>query len=233
MNFWQLTGRGLANVVRVGTLFWLTAHILLTLAYVMPMNPVKTPLKPLLDRTINTYFQQNWSLFAPNPVSSDTTLLARPLSRAEVAALRKQGLPKDGWYDLSMPLWTRFQQNRFSAYDRLVRPATNSIRSHGGSDLGPWWDACRKGDKTACKYYEARLRDAREKSGRVLAKIGSAFCKDVARPGQEISHVALRVRETKSVPWSKRYTGKPVTEDRNLGVYPFDPNAVTTGMYHQ
>ena len=43
----------------------------------------------------------------------------------------KDQLPKDGWFDVSTPFWYRHhchQQNRFSAYDRLIRPQAAALR---------------------------------------------------------------------------------------------------------
>jgi hypothetical protein len=71
--------RWLSNVVRVAALIWLVTHFALTVTYVMPVNPIKLGLQPFLNATIGTYFPQNWSLFAPDPLTSDYAFLALPL----------------------------------------------------------------------------------------------------------------------------------------------------------
>lgn len=228
----QTIRRWLSGLVRAAMLLWLVVHFTLTVLYVTPLNPVKMQLQPLLDATIGTYFPQNWSLFAPNPLSSDQALLVRPLTASEFAKAADEGLPPDGWYDLSTPFWARFQQNRFSAYDRLIRAQSNAIRSYltGGPEMAPWWEACRNGDQAACDYYARGLEQSRVQAGKLLARVGSAFCKDVGCD-EGFAYVAVRVRERSSVPWSKRYTAQPEVRDTELGVYPVDRDVASTGLY--
>ena len=230
MRWWRTVRAGLAFSARLVALAWLVVHFILTLAYVMPVNPVKIVLQPFLYATIGTYFSQNWSLFAPNPVSSDLVFLARPLTDAEVAAIPTHGLPTTGWYDLSTPLWERFQKNRFTAYDRLARPQGSSVRRYlsGGSELAPWWEACRKGDADACDFFDTQLTFARAQAAKLFAKIASAFCNDVQSGA---SFVAVRVREKLSVPWSVRYTAQPQVREIDLGVYPVDKTVTGPRLY--
>src|SRR5437899_2889129 len=115
------------NVLRVITVLWLVVHFTLTLIYVLPTYPAQDTLEPFLDATIGKYFEQSWDLFAPNPISSDFSLLVRPLSSSEFKVAQTKGLPNDGWYDLSSPLWTKFQSNRFSAYKTVFRPAAEAL----------------------------------------------------------------------------------------------------------
>ncbi len=233
MAAWRIIWRWLANIVRIGSLLWLVFHFALTVAYVMPVNPIKISLQPLIYATVGTYFQQNWSFFAPNPLAADYALLARPLDQVEVEAIPKKGLPTRGWYDLSAPLWAHFQKNRFSAYERLARPHGNALMIYlsGGLELVPWLEACLKGDSASCTFYEERLKVARSQAAELLAKVGSAFCKDLGESGQNYTHVALRVRERLSVPWSERHTGEGLVRDIELGVYPINKSMASAGLY--
>jgi hypothetical protein len=190
------TKRTLSNIVRAGTLLWLFVHFTLTLAYVLPVNPIKVRHMGILDRTIGTYFQQNWSLFAPNPLSNDQALIARCLSAEEAAAAEVGKLPTEGWHDLSTSFWTRFQQNRLSAYDRLVRPQSNSIREFmaGNPGLQEWYESCQRGQKEACKKMEEGFKLSR--------KVASSSLKSlwVAPPGARLSSEWLG--RTASGDWS-------------------------------
>ena len=112
---WPTVRGHLGLVVRVGVLVWLVGHFSLTVLYVMPDNPLSESLQPLLRATIGRYFEQNWALFA------------RPLTPAEVAALPETGWPGEGWYDLSTPMWERFQYNRFTPDERLTRPQAEAF----------------------------------------------------------------------------------------------------------
>jgi hypothetical protein len=220
-----LRGR-LALVVRVGTLIWLVGHFSLTALYVMPDNPLSESLQPLSRATIGRYFEQNWALFAPNPRESNLALLARPLTPAEVAALPESGWPGDGWYDLSTPMWERFQYNRFTPDERLTRPQAEAIVAYlrALDDLEPLKQACADGSAPACAYYEQRARSALAEPGQVLAKVASAYCQKALDGCPAASHVALRVRETRPVPWERRHEGTPVVLEFDLDVYPVDGN---------
>lgn len=222
------------SVVKGLALVLLLVHFALTLVYVLPDNPVKAELLPLLNITIDVYAQQNWNLFAPNPISSDFVMLARCLDDAPPAAQMKESLA-DGkeWTDLSLPIWRAFQADRFSAYDRLIRPLTGTMRTYlnGGATLNRWRSACAdKNDEDACKVYETGLQEAREAGGATLRRLGSGFCGAVSPAS---TAVALRARVQQAVPWSRRLepgvTGK--SEDVPLGVFAIERGVAGSGIY--
>ena len=221
---WPTLRGHLALVVRVGALVWLVGHFSLTTLYVMPDNPLSESLQPLLRATIGRYFEQNWALFAPNPRESNLALLARPLTSAEVAALPETGWPGEGWYDLSTPMWERFQYNRFTPDERLTRPQAEAIVAYlrAVDDLEPLKQACADGSAPACAYYEQRARSVLAEPAQVLAKVASAFCQKALDGCPGASHVALRVRDTRPVSWEGRDTGAPTVFDVDLDVYPVD-----------
>lgn len=221
------------QIVRLLTLIWLVVHFALTVVYVMPLNPMNAAMQPLLDATIGTYYSQNWRLFSPEPLAQNYALLIRPLSDEQVAA-SKNGLPSDGWFDVTSPFWVRFQRNRFSAYDRLTRPQVNALLNWltGGSGLEPWQQSCQLGDTKACAYFAEQLKLVRAQEALLLARAASAFCKDVAEPCRGATHVALRAHEELGVAWSQRYSAaKPATHDMEIGVYPIDANVASAGIY--
>lgn len=222
----------LGGLVRLATLVGLGVHFGLTVLYVMPVNPLKLELQPYLAATIGTFFPQNWSLFAPNPIESDYALLVHCLGPGEAA---DGALPVEGWRDLSSPLWHRFQSNRLSAYDRLARPHGAAIRTFlaGDSAMLPWLEGCRKGDDHACDFYRDRLQEARDRSARLLGRIGSAFCAETEAAAEPTNRVAVRVRETRGVPWSRRHDDQAVAESRDLevGIFPLDRSVRPSGLY--
>jgi hypothetical protein len=221
---WPAVRGRLGLMVRVGLLLWLVGHFSLTALYVMPDNPLSESLQPLLRATIGRYFEQNWALFAPNPRESNLALLARPLTPDEVAALPATGWPSDGWYDLSTPMWERFQYNRFTPDERLTRPQAEAIVAYMRAidDLEPLQRACQDGSAPACAYYEQRARSALAEPAQVLAAVASAYCRQALDGCPAASHIALRVRETRPVPWEARDLGRPAVLDVDLDVYPLD-----------
>ena len=225
--------RWVAGGIRVASLLWLVGHFALTVAYVMPLNPLKVYLKRLLDVTIGTFYPQNWNLFAPNPLSSNEMLLVRPLTSVEVRSMKAKREPRTGWYDVSTPVWIRFQQHRFTAYDRLSRAQLAGIRTYlsGLPDGQVWVEACRKGDSTSCRVVEGAITRERAQAIHLLVKIASAFCRDLGLRGKHYTYVGLRVRQQLPVPWSARYTGKPIVHDIALGAYPIDTTVPAPGLW--
>lgn len=219
--------------VRALALLALVVHSALTLAYVLPMNPTKQPLAPILDATIGKYFSQNWSLFAPEPVQSNLELVVRCLDAGEAAAADRGVLPVAGWRDLSAPLWTQFQRHRFSAYDRLARPNSNFIREFlfGGDGARQLADDCQKGGKESCKAAEEAMKIHREAASKALARIGSMYCRDAGSP--HTTRVAIKIHLRDAVPWSQRDGGTPATHDALVGVFAIDPTAVAPHIFQK
>ncbi len=217
----------IVNVVRVATLLWLVAHFILTMLYVYPDNPVKTQLQPLLDATIGTYFSQGWALFAnPEPDNTDVVLLVRPLTSDEYNIVQTKGLPSDGWYDISSPLWTKLQNNRFSAYGKLSRAVSKAIYSYFSTP--PIFASFKEPqDQKAVYAYRDIPQDQRVQ---LMLEGASAFCKDIGQ--NNASYVALMVRQIFSKPWSERVTSKPqVVKSTLLGVYPVDKSVENIHLY--
>lgn len=191
--------------LRLLILLLLLVHFALTLVYVSPVNPLRDSLRPVLDATVGAYFPQDWNLFAPTPRTADLALLVRPLNADELNAVRKEGLPKDGWYDLSAPLWTQFQSNRFSAYNRLGRPE----------------------DQAIVHYLSQSPRPAVQ----LMIKIASAFCKDIGQ--NHATSVALVIYERFGRPWLARETSRQRTAKLILvGIYPIDKQVRKMNLYH-
>ncbi len=222
------------RVLKVASVMWLVAHMTLTVLFVMPLNPLKNELRPILKATIGTYFYQNWSLFAPNPVSNNHALLIRPMTAEEADIAEVKGLPETGWYDVSSPLWKRFQHNRLSAYDRLSRTHSNAVRRYlnGGVELSPLRQACFKGNTEACQVFEEQVKAARGRAKTLLVRVASALSNDLcAGQSSPCTYVALRIRETASVPWSERYTADPVTRDLEVGIFPIDKTVTPLNLF--
>lgn len=191
-------------LIRIIVLLWLIVHFTLTILYVSPRNPLKDTVEPFLDATIGTYFLQNWNLFAPTPVTADFSLLVRPLNNNEFKTAQAHGLPDNGWYDLSAPMWTEFQRNRFSAYARMARPEDQAIAHY--------------------------LDQPQDQPVQLLVKVASSFCKDIGQ--DHANFVALVIYEKLSKPWSERETSKPQDIKTILiGVYPVNNQIEKMNLY--
>ncbi len=222
-----------SNLVRVLSVLAVGAHFTLTFAFVTPTNPLKESLQPVLDATIGTYFPQNWNLFAPSPRSGEMKLLARPLTAEEREAIPTAGLPADGWYDVSTPLFRAFAENRLAVYERVSRPTLHTMEDFLYAPSGmPPPEVCQR-DPGFCARQERRIQAGRDTNQFLLTRIGSAFYKDIARPDDQATHIALRIRDVQTVLWPDRYTVEPSGRDLEVGVFPIDPNATPLGLFRR
>ncbi|MFD5516745.1 DUF5819 family protein [Streptomyces sp. NPDC127066] len=90
-------------------------HLGMVFLHVAPSNTVTKQHGRAIDDWIYPEFEQNWKLFAPNPLQQDITVQVRALVRAKDGTSRETG-----WYDLSAldglaidgnPLPSHTQQN--------------------------------------------------------------------------------------------------------------------------
>jgi len=176
---------------------------MLSLVYTLPLNPIKIGLNPLVTLTVGKYFQQNWSLFAPNPISENITLFIAPLKSGELH--RDEVL---AWMDVTTPLLEHFRQNRFSGYERIGRAQLGALRLYMGNDpqLIPWQRACDNGDATSCHVRDL-IRDYDRKIAlSSLQRVGSSICNQLYDANQK--GFALGYKIVDSIEWSQRYTAK-------------------------
>jgi hypothetical protein len=113
-------------------------HVLMVFLHVAPSNTVTKQYGQVVDDWIYPEFEQNWKLFAPNPLQQNIAVQARGEIRTPSGALRQTG-----WYDLSAedgaaidgnPLPSHTQQNELrrawdvysSTHDTQGRP--NGLR---------------------------------------------------------------------------------------------------------
>jgi len=191
------------NVLRVLTVLWLVVHFTLTFLYVLPTNPIQRILEPFLNATIGRYFDQHWDLFAPDPIDTDYALLVRPLTNEELKVVKIKGLPNDGWYDVSSPLW-RKQSNLFSAYPRFSNGITDATFSYDN--------------------------EHEQEALKLMVRFASAFCKDIGR--SNANYVALTIRERHSSPWPEGKAPKPrVIKTVFVGVYQIDRSVENIHLY--
>jgi len=220
----------IVNIVRVMTALWLVVHFILTMIYVYPDNPVRDTLQPLLDATIGRYFSQGWALFAPEPDTTDVVLLVRPLTRHEYTIVQTKGLPSDGWYDLSSPLWTKLQNSRFSAYGKLARVVSKALYSYFDMIQNQSIISASLKDTNNQKAIYTYHDVPQSQQQRIMLAAASVFCKDIGQTNAR--YVALMVRQIFTKPWSKRTTSEPqVVETTLLGVYPVDRSVENSHIY--
>ncbi|XXX78200.1 DUF5819 family protein [Sorangium sp. So ce134] len=98
-------------------------HFAMTLSYLTPQNPLKLRFARLIDGYMNPFFQQNWHLFAPDPIT-DTRLLM------VACRLRRPdgGTTETEWTDITTPYWEAHLENRLGPATRVGRSVTGAAR---------------------------------------------------------------------------------------------------------
>ncbi len=219
--------------MRGAALGLLCVHFAGVLIYVLPVNPLLLKSQVVIERVTSRYFGQVWTLFGPEPLTSNDVLLVRPLTDDEVRAIPGRGLPTTGWQDLSTSLWLEFQANRLSMYDRAYRPQMNGMLSYlsGDSDLAAWQMAAwQKNDTEAVQTYQKLLGQERADATTLLVRIASSFLNQTC-PRPDIRQMALQIRVEKPLPWSKRdETDRPVRYIQ-VGVFPIDRTVYPATFY--
>jgi len=165
---------------------------------------MKIGLQPLIASTVGTYFQQNWSLFAPNPASANLSLFIAPSKDSSVTAIDSLE-----WVDITTPLLRNYQQNRFSGYERIGRVQNGALRLYLGNDpvLPLLKRACDNGDTLSCKMYDIRWKDDQKAAVEYLQRLGSSIDNQLFDPISK-PYFVLGYKEVKATEWSERYLHK-------------------------
>ncbi len=89
----------------------LTFHFVMLFTFSMPLNPIQYTFMDSMEAYSNTFFSQNWRLFAPDPISDNVIVSARATFPSSA---RSAGIQYTSWKDLTDPLIHAVQQNRFT-----------------------------------------------------------------------------------------------------------------------
>ncbi|MDT0419415.1 DUF5819 family protein [Streptomyces sp. DSM 41982] len=167
-------------------------HLSFLFLHVAPANTVSTRQAKAVNAWIYPEFEQNWKLFAPNPIQQNTTVQAR------ASGLHADGTSfLTGWYDLSArdgaalhgePLPSHTRQN-------VLRRAWDLYASSHDDDGRP---VGTRGELSAA--YLTRLATQR------LERAGAGG------PGAELTRIRVRARFTPvpPPPWSgEKLAGRP------------------------
>jgi hypothetical protein len=218
----RLARRAFRMAILAGTASGLVLHLLLTVAYVLPLTPAKMKYEGIVDPVVRAYADQKWSLFAPAPLAVNESLLVKCISEPEYGQVRNGGqLGSDAWADITRPLVLAHRDKRLAPYDRLQRPQGARLREFftGSYDLISWHHACAKGSEEACRFESEVMRLYRVDAANVLTAIASSFCFEVGH--SNTFAVALRLREIPVKPWSRRYDSSPSEPmDFDIGTFP-------------
>ncbi|MYT70134.1 MULTISPECIES: DUF5819 family protein [unclassified Streptomyces] len=89
-------GQTAASLALAGIVVVTCVHLLMVFLHVAPSNTITKQYGKAVDQWVYPEFEQNWKLFAPNPLQQNIAVQARAEVRASGGEQRTTG-----WYDLS------------------------------------------------------------------------------------------------------------------------------------
>ncbi|MEI1423055.1 DUF5819 family protein [Bacillus cabrialesii] len=186
----------------IGLLFTLSftfvVHFFLILSTVLPPNPLALAVKPVSDRYTNTLFQQNWHLFAPDPITTNTNIYM------EVDTGKAQG--KNEWIDISTPLKDQNHTKIVTPYNRIVRIIDGlSSDIFGTNQDDVIFQYVKKADENdkQVKAITKEIGKSQKIGEENVYRYASSYAKSIYNP-KTIKRIRVRIDTVKPVPFSLR-----------------------------
>lgn len=152
----------------------------------MPMNPVKLALYAPLDGYVNPYFSQNWSFFAPNPVSDDLSTMIR--GESADSSGRMHVTP---WFDVSDTLIETAKGSPLSPIASIslaLSNATVQFVNHANDDKTASFDAHGQ------HYLRSRFKMSVDSMDATIMTTIATSMLETQYPSVHFSHVQIGVR---------------------------------------
>ncbi|WP_338532727.1 DUF5819 family protein [Paenibacillus peoriae] len=181
---------------------FLMVHFFFIFLHAGPLNPVSVSLKSVTDNYVGRFFQQNWHLFAPQPMTQNLKLYVRVKYKGE-------GSTKtviSNWYDVTEPMIRTNETTVFSPYNRMLRIGSGYIHQLyiGGKDDLTYklMEKISKKDNVA-KEINAFLEKDSDQVEQIIYRYASAFAKREFLK-HEITDVQFMTSISDAIPYSKR-----------------------------
>ena len=123
----------------------LAMHFLVTALFVGPLNPIKLRWGDEITGYMTPYFEQNWGLFAPNPISEERGMLVRARVAGDDGVVRTTNFA-----DITNPAVAAVHDNR-------LFPSRRARLVGSGIQMLSWEDP-------VIQRYREKLRQGREGS---------------------------------------------------------------------
>lgn len=102
----------------------LAVHFTLVLIANLPVSPLRAEYRNQIEFWVHPWFSQNWSFFAPEPISEDVDLLVRGRS------VERGAVTTTAWMDVNQPLIDEVRHNRFSALFVVEMTLSNLLNTY-------------------------------------------------------------------------------------------------------
>lgn len=176
-------------------------HAGLTLAYLLPDNPLTFSVDSLVSGYMEPWFQQDWRLFSPTPPVGFDRLWGRCRMDQE------RWTP---WFDPATPLQRTHEVFRISGHGKQLR----QVRSVGEELLQEYSIAVKECESAPSESVEPLCATQRELQSRVLSSAPGKRARDLmtlacsSRFGVQPAALELKLMKFVVAPWSKRGSGE-------------------------
>lgn len=215
----------------------LVLHFAMTFLWNAPSNPIKDSVGGQVSGYMRPFFQQNWSLFAPNPVNAEDELLVR----AQVADPQTGVLSTTDWEEPTRLEWTLIHHDPApsrasritSNLHRRVNTAWNALTDEQQEIVGRDYDEMDDWRPLADDLIAAQGGETSTRVANIVRadRVATGYATQFARAmwGEEVVAVQFQLVRTPVPRWDVRFD--PVPDDpaqtiREFGWRPalVDPN---------
>ena len=195
MGSWKAFVASAATVVAV---LAFSFHFLLTFVYLTPINPLKLRFAGQIHVYMDTFFQQNWHLFAPSPIASNLSLIGK---------CRTDRYESD-WLDLTAGTLVPLHENRFSSLAAHAHLQLNVIRMYLAGSVSTTdkllLDMCAKTpDHDFCVRRRAESDVVRKRAAAIVDELVVDACQAAGLSTTE--SINIRIAELVFPRFSKRH----------------------------
>jgi hypothetical protein len=210
--------RVLHHLVAGALIAVLVVHFTLTLGYLTPPNAIGIRLRPVIDRYMEPYFSQAWSLFAPDPVVDTRELLVSCRVRDPDGSQRDTA-----WANITSPLRAQRAVYRIGPSNTVERAQLGPLHvvlAPAAPTTPP--DAAPTGTGATTVAEDPATARRTEDGRRLLRRVASAVCDRSQGAGVTVA-VAVRMLRTESPPFSRRHEPLSTSKTTYLD-FPWGPH---------
>ncbi|MGW8956281.1 DUF5819 family protein [Paenibacillus sp. NPDC055715] len=202
------------NVTLFSLSLFIMIHFFFIFLHAGPLNPISVSLKSVTDNYVGRFFQQNWHLFAPQPMTQNLKLYVR-------VKYKEQDNSKtviSNWYDVTEPMIRTNQATTFSPYNRMLRIGSGYIHQLyiGGKDDLTYklMEKISEKEKVS-KEINASLDKDSKHVEQIIYRYASAFAKRKFAKF-ELTKVQFMTSTSDAIPYSKRGDPKFKVKETNV-----------------
>ncbi len=213
----------------------LSFHFAATALWVSPADPMYDAVAPVLNPYMQPFFQQGWSLFAPNPYPGDYTFLLR----ARWADRSTRQLRTSDWVDATAPEWDGILHNPLHPRSDLYTEELSEVLADDQGDLLDSQTSIVERDYSHSGWHRLLADQSAQQGGdsdwlesyvsdeRMAAAFATQFA--YALWGPDVEAVQIRLKYT-PVPNFADRADKDAQPESSFTYYGWRPTVVFTGQ---